>query len=96
MNSDGPCHEEMRMSRLINTARSRPVLVKPWHGDEDRASTFVSHCDDHESLTIPNRGVVFGSLLSGVIWAVLILVAREVWLFLHWYPDRLIVKCRLR
>jgi hypothetical protein len=83
MNADGPWQEEMRMSRLINTARPRPVLVKPWRGDEDRVSTFASQCDDHESLTIPNRGIVFGSLLSGVLWAVLILVVREVWLYLR-------------
>ena len=71
------------MSTLINTARPRLVIVKPWQGREGDASSITAHCDDHESLTIPNRGILFGSLLSGVIWAVLILVVREVWLYLH-------------
>jgi hypothetical protein len=83
MNSDGPSRKEMRMSRLINPARPRLVLVKPGYGREADASSFTGQCDDHESLTIPNRGIVLGSLLSGVLWAVLILAAHEVWMFLH-------------
>ena len=83
MNADGSGQEEMQMSGLMNTARPRLVLVKPWHEREGDASSITAHCDDHESLTIPNRGIIFGSLLSGVIWAVLILVVREVWLYLH-------------
>ena len=71
------------MPTLINTAPPRLELVKPWHGRKADASSFTSECDDHESLTIPNRGIVFGSLLSGVLWAVLILVIHEVWLYLR-------------
>ena len=71
------------MSTLNNTARPHLALVKPWHGDEDRVSTFAAQCEEHENLTIPNRGFVFGSLLSGVLWAVLILAAHELWLYLH-------------
>jgi hypothetical protein len=83
MNADGFGREEMQMSTLINTARPRLVIVKPWQGREGDASSFAANCEGHESLTIPNRGIVFGSLLSGVLWAVLILVVHEVWLYLR-------------
>ena len=71
------------MSRTIITARPRLVIVKPLQEKVADASSFAANYDGHESLTIPNRGIVFGSLLSGVLWAVLILVVREVWLYLH-------------
>ena len=71
------------MSELINTASPRLVLVKPWRGNEAGPSSFTSNCDDHESLTIPNRGIVLAALLSSVLWATLILAAREAWLLLH-------------
>jgi hypothetical protein len=83
MNADGLGREATQMSRLIILSGATPDLVEARPAIRAEVKSFPEHCSDHESLTIPNRGILFGSLLSGVLWAVLILVAREVWLYLH-------------
>ena len=61
----------------------RSVLVEAGNGKEGEVLSFAEHCDGHESLTIPNRGIVLAALLSSILWAALILAAREVWLLLR-------------
>ena len=71
------------MSTLSSIATPRPVPVKPAHGKASEVLTIVEHCEDHEILAIPNRGILLASLLSSALWVVLILAAREVWLYLR-------------
>jgi hypothetical protein len=37
----------------------------------------------HDTLTIPSRGIFWGSLISSCLWAVLIVGGRALWLFLR-------------
>ena len=71
------------MSELINSAHPRLVLVKPWRGEKAEASSCIRQCNDHESLAIPNRGIILAALLSSALWAALILAARGAWLLLR-------------
>jgi hypothetical protein len=75
--------EEIRMSSPITIAGPRPILVKVWYGKVAEVSSFAEQRDAHESMSVPNRGIVLAMLLSSVLWAALILAGREVWLLLH-------------
>ncbi len=44
---------------------------------------FPARYPVHDSLSVPNRGMLWGGLLSGFLWVVVILLARELWLFLR-------------
>ncbi len=37
----------------------------------------------HETIAIPTRGLLLGTLLSGCLWAVLIAGGRALWLYLR-------------
>ena len=37
----------------------------------------------HDTITIPTRGILLGSVLSSCLWAVLIAGGRALWLYLR-------------
>jgi hypothetical protein len=45
--------------------------------------SFPRRCEPHESLPLPNRGIVLGAVLSTFLWAALFLAARQLWVFLR-------------
>ena len=60
---------------------SAPVSAPP--RSEAKLLYFPAEEQAQESLSISNRGIVLGGLLSSALWAALILAARELWLFLR-------------
>lgn len=50
---------------------------------ERRASSVVEFPEDFECLSIPSRGIVVAFLISGILWAGIILGVRALWLILH-------------
>jgi hypothetical protein len=53
------------------------------NGEEPHASSSPTLCEDFESLSIPIRGVVLAVLVSSLLWAIVILAGRGLWLLLR-------------
>ena len=60
-----------------------PAPAEPGDSEPAGFSPFPDLREEFESLSIPNRGVILGVLASSLLWAALILAAREVWLLLR-------------
>jgi hypothetical protein len=77
MNCDSSRREEPRIARVINISDPRPMLVEAADGQESLSSCSEPP-GDNQNLTVPVRGIVVGTLLSGVCWAALILALRRL------------------
>ena len=71
------------MSTLIQFAYPHPASTTTTPAREASILSFPHQSELNDSLTIPSRGILLGALLSTVLWAALILTARELWLLLH-------------
>jgi hypothetical protein len=71
------------MSQLIITAVPHSALVEAGHMNAARVLSFPDRRQAQESLLNPCRGIVWGGLISIVLWAAIIFTARELWLFLR-------------
>jgi hypothetical protein len=58
------------------------VLYDGENGEEAQTSSFPRLREDFESHSVPIRGVVLAVLISGFLWAAVILAGRALWLLL--------------
>ena len=77
MNCDSSRREEPRIARVINIADPRPMLGEAADGQAS-ASSCSEPLQDNDNLTTPVRGIMLGTLLSGICWTALILAARRI------------------
>jgi hypothetical protein len=68
---------------LTNTVGPRQEFAETANGTQASASSFPDQCEEFESPSIPNRGIVLGLMASGLLWAVIILAARALRLWLR-------------
>jgi len=59
----------LRPVALRLDARGQPSLQQPWK--------------IHDTIAIPTRGILMGTLLSSCLWAALIVGGRALWLYLR-------------
>jgi hypothetical protein len=67
---------------FANTGGPGQESTETANGDQVGASSFPDQCEDFESTSIPNRGIVIGLLVSGLLWAAILFAARTLWLWL--------------
>jgi hypothetical protein len=71
------------MIQMMSTASPAIGLPQSANWNTPREAALDHQLKVQDTLTIPSRGIFWGTLMSSCLWAVLILAAREVWLFLH-------------
>ena len=70
-----------------NTSRPaarRPVALRPVALRLDaRQASLQQPWRIHDTIAIPTRGILMGTLLSSCLWAALIVGGRALWLYLR-------------
>ena len=59
------------------------ALPQSAHWNTPREASLEHQLKIHDTLTIPSRGIFWGTLMSSCLWAVLIIVGRALWLHLR-------------
>ncbi len=71
------------MTTFTDTVGSQPAPADPASGEGASPSSFPRLCEEFESLSSPNRGLVLGVLASSLFWIALILAVGLLRLMLR-------------
>jgi hypothetical protein len=71
------------MIRMMSTASSAVALPETARWNTSRESSLDHQLKVHDTLSIPTRGIFWGTLMSSCLWAVLIVGGRALWLYLR-------------
>jgi hypothetical protein len=71
------------MIRMMSTASQAMAMPQSATWNTPRESSLEQRLTVHDTLTIPSRGIFWGTLMSSCLWAVLIVVGRALWLYLR-------------
>ncbi len=81
------------MIRMMSTAGQAMALPDAAHWDARRLHTrrpdfrrepsLKQRLKVHDTITIPTRGILLGTLLSSCLWAALIAGGHAIWLYLR-------------
>ena len=85
------------MIRMMSTAGHAVALPEAanWNARRPAARRLVAFrldahqaslqqpCKIHDTIAIPTRGILMGTLLSSCLWAALIVGGRALWLYLR-------------
>ena len=68
----------------VDAAR-RPVALRPvaLRLDARGQASLQQPWKIHDTIAIPTRGILMGTLLSSCLWAALIVAGRALWLYLR-------------
>jgi hypothetical protein len=72
--------QAMALPEAANWNARRPNAARPV---APRPASLQQPWKIHETITIPTRGILMGTLLSSCLWAVLIAGGRALWLYLR-------------
>ncbi len=66
-------------------AARRPVALRPvaLRLDARGQASLQQPWKIHDTIAIPTRGILMGTLLSSCLWAALIVAGRALWLYLR-------------
>jgi hypothetical protein len=71
------------MIRMMSSAGHAMALPQSANWNSSHEASLGQHYKVHETLSIPPRGIFWGTLMSSCLWAVLIVVGRALWLYLR-------------
>lgn len=72
--------QAMALPEAANWNTRRPDFRRP---DYRREPSLQQRLKVHDTITIPTRGIIMGTLLSSCLWAALIAGGHALWLYLR-------------
>ena len=83
MELENQSRENQPVTTFTDVVGPHPTLDESANREGANASSFPRLCEEFESLSIPNRGIVLGLFASSLFWAALVLAAGVLRLLLH-------------